>query len=772
MTPRDLFSWFSEQEWSKPWLVLGKGPSFSRRDEVDLADYHLLGLNHVCREVPVDLAHAIDLDVVEQLGETLFERAGALVMPWRPHVDFKPGELTLAQLTDRLPLLARLAGEGRLLWYNCSTSPEPRWGSPIMRVCYFSKKAGVRLLAMCGEKRVRTLGIDGGRGYASEFRDLRPLTNGVNSFDAQTLAIQATVQEFGLDFAPLLGAGGVPSELLGEVGQDALVVSAGSWTEGEVWPAGQASAAVCLEAPADHARPVRLIQALYAALIPDGKLYVCVGDPPAGSDWLAAGERLQASRWFLAEGFVIEEERRLADRRNLLVCRRRSARSPAWSQGEADPRFTVLAVSFESCLQVMDLIGAVRGFTRSPYRMIVVDNASQDGVRPFLRRLAHEPGITLITNEQNAQCAGATNAGIKACTTEYVVGICPSHGLVMGEGWERALLDCLEKSPGTWIAGDLWYPRMRPRSARYAPGWDPDRLSRDELLHVQGGAWIARRELFERFGLFAEEDYPQGGMDVELSFRLISHGEKLGRCPAIVCPPWPDRAIAPPGGSIVHPAHGRDRERVRSCLWRCSTSHLSDLNELEARLLSNGRGRLLFLVREAPEAGITYGERLAGELAERGWEVVLSRRNPGLHPRKDRAWIPGRPLVSELESRCAGSGNDDLSLAAEIEGQLTPVAQKWGPFKAVFAEGGLCALAASPVAQRVPCPFFLMLDGSEVERRSNRMSPEQFELAAAEQQGADCAHAVLVPDPARAGPVSLFYNPKEVWSVAASGRSS
>ena len=43
----------------------------------------------------------------------------------------------------------------------------------------------------------------GGRSYAPEFKDLKPLTNGASSFEPQTRAIEATVREFGLDFAPL-----------------------------------------------------------------------------------------------------------------------------------------------------------------------------------------------------------------------------------------------------------------------------------------------------------------------------------------------------------------------------------------------------------------------------------------------------------------------------------------------------------------------------------------------------------------------------------------
>jgi hypothetical protein len=47
----DLKTWSSMAPWpEKPWLILGKGPTFSRRGEFDLNDFNTLALNHVVRE--------------------------------------------------------------------------------------------------------------------------------------------------------------------------------------------------------------------------------------------------------------------------------------------------------------------------------------------------------------------------------------------------------------------------------------------------------------------------------------------------------------------------------------------------------------------------------------------------------------------------------------------------------------------------------------------------------------------------------------------------
>ena len=130
-----------------PWLILGKGPSFSQRDLYDLSGYRLLSLNHVVRELPVALAHMIDLDVADACAEALGENAEFLVMPWYPHVRNRAGSESLAELVPKFPGLRRLEAEGRLLWYDLSTSPVRHGPGPVVQATYFSAEAALSLLA-------------------------------------------------------------------------------------------------------------------------------------------------------------------------------------------------------------------------------------------------------------------------------------------------------------------------------------------------------------------------------------------------------------------------------------------------------------------------------------------------------------------------------------------------------------------------------------------------------------------------------------------------
>jgi hypothetical protein len=188
---------------AKPWLLLGKGPTFSRRGEFPLDDFNLIGLNNVVTEQKVDVAHIIDIDVVEKCADALRESSRFLVMARRPHVRFRPGERRLEDYFDELPVLRKLDEEGRLVWYNAATSP-PVDGSPEIGIRFFSSEAAMNILGEMGVKKVRTLGIDGGTQYGTEFKDLPELQNSLPSFDAQFRELEDIVAKWGIDYDPLI----------------------------------------------------------------------------------------------------------------------------------------------------------------------------------------------------------------------------------------------------------------------------------------------------------------------------------------------------------------------------------------------------------------------------------------------------------------------------------------------------------------------------------------------------------------------------------------
>jgi hypothetical protein len=205
---RSFFEWFAAQpgETTRRWVIFGKGPSFSRRTEFDLTGYRSLSLNHVVRDQQVDVAHAIDIDVIEACVDVLERNASVVVLPWYPHQRNRPASRTLAEWTADLPVLQRLAEAGRLLWYDLGTARKRYGPGPTVAAPYFSAEAALSLLALAGARNVRSLGVDGGSSYSREFAQLRDttlLSNGHQSFDTQFQGFARTIMQTGVDYAPL-----------------------------------------------------------------------------------------------------------------------------------------------------------------------------------------------------------------------------------------------------------------------------------------------------------------------------------------------------------------------------------------------------------------------------------------------------------------------------------------------------------------------------------------------------------------------------------------
>lgn len=222
MIARSFFAEFDQlfPHVNRTWLLLGKGPSFAMYEACLSADKYTLGLNHVGASVAVDLAHAIDMEVIQQCGAALLKNSRFLVMPWIPHVRHRRSLLTPGTMMDASGIsleewieadatLRAFAGEGRLLWYNLSTAPERMLRSEDPRVvpaAHFSASSAVHLLAQAGRAVQRTLGIDGGTQYAGHFSGLAALTlfaNGRNTFDLQFLGINRAIRKYNLDFGPM-----------------------------------------------------------------------------------------------------------------------------------------------------------------------------------------------------------------------------------------------------------------------------------------------------------------------------------------------------------------------------------------------------------------------------------------------------------------------------------------------------------------------------------------------------------------------------------------
>ena len=188
---RNVVAWVAAR-CDRPWLVVGKGPSFDRLPADAVLRYRTLALNHVCLKFPADLVHFSDLEAYIDCAPALQHHeynkySTAVVMPWHPHHLFKPTRETLDNWMQQTRMMRELAEAGLLLSYNSTVAHKLPLNPvlPILTVRYFSAVAAVSILCAAGVKLIHTVGVDGGTNYSPAFDDKNRLANGRTSFDIQ-----------------------------------------------------------------------------------------------------------------------------------------------------------------------------------------------------------------------------------------------------------------------------------------------------------------------------------------------------------------------------------------------------------------------------------------------------------------------------------------------------------------------------------------------------------------------------------------------------------
>ena len=169
-----------------PALVVGKGPTSGQIDAaLSWFKGHVFTMNHAIRLVKsACAAHFIDIEAYLDCADDVAANARYLIMPERPHEKMTEAR-HISEVMKTYPKLADMEKQGRLVTYRkiaCKVGLAP----PRTVSClYFSAEALFNVIGLIGIKRVFSIGIDGGNQYSSQFKDLKPLTNGQQSFDVQ-----------------------------------------------------------------------------------------------------------------------------------------------------------------------------------------------------------------------------------------------------------------------------------------------------------------------------------------------------------------------------------------------------------------------------------------------------------------------------------------------------------------------------------------------------------------------------------------------------------
>ncbi|MBI4430834.1 MAG: glycosyltransferase family 2 protein [Candidatus Omnitrophica bacterium] len=191
--------------------------------------------------------------------------------------------------------------------------------------------------------------------------------------------------------------------------------------------------------------------------------------------------------------------------------------SPIWNQFERTKRCV------ESLIRHTDY----------PFRLILVDNASDEPARSYLESLASDPRINvkLIRNEENLGNIKAANQGIYVSDAEYVCIL--DNDTIVTEGWLSEMIAIAEVEPNIGIVNPIsnsngWPPPKGCPIDEYAKTLRKDWGGcYSEMATAVGFCFLISRKLIDTIGVW-DEIFGMGYYeDRDYSRRAVQAGFKI-----------------------------------------------------------------------------------------------------------------------------------------------------------------------------------------------------------------------------------------------------
>jgi len=170
-------------------------------------------------------------------------------------------------------------------------------------------------------------------------------------------------------------------------------------------------------------------------------------------------------------------------------------------------------------------IESIKRNTHTPYRLILIDNASGETTRDYLAQLdRQEDNITLIRNEENLGFIKAVNKGLKISNAPYVCIM--NNDTVAGEKWLAKMIDLAESRCDIGIVNPQSESPGKLSVDEYAELLAKNKGKYIETNQCLGFCMLIKREVIDKIG-YLDEIYGIGGFDdTEFSIKAYKEGYK------------------------------------------------------------------------------------------------------------------------------------------------------------------------------------------------------------------------------------------------------
>lgn len=170
--------------------------------------------------------------------------------------------------------------------------------------------------------------------------------------------------------------------------------------------------------------------------------------------------------------------------------------------------------------------------TKFPYRLIMIDNASEEDTRAYLIALSKREDIdvVLIRNEENLGYSKAVNQGMRASNSEYVCIL--NNDVLVTDNWLTEMIDVSRKDERIGIVNPLSnYGSEKPFGKRWEDVarkiYEDNKGDYIETAAAIGFCFLIKRKVIDNIGYWTEEYGPGYFEDTEYSIRAIRNGYKV-----------------------------------------------------------------------------------------------------------------------------------------------------------------------------------------------------------------------------------------------------
>ncbi|NLM36963.1 MAG: glycosyltransferase family 2 protein [Firmicutes bacterium] len=203
----------------------------------------------------------------------------------------------------------------------------------------------------------------------------------------------------------------------------------------------------------------------------------------------------------------------------------------------AETQVDLVLVTYESRHFLPVFFQSLWGFTKTPFRLLVIDNNSKDQTKDYLQAMRKDPffgaQMRLVFNPANLGVAKAWNQAVRMTSGRYLVFLNPD--LMFTKDWLSKLMKYAARHKKAMVVGAKI---LNPDGTIYHAGATgkiqgkgemdrPGLYDREKKVRwIQGSCFLVKREIFSIIGGF-DEQFFMYGEEVDFCWRVRKAGYEV-----------------------------------------------------------------------------------------------------------------------------------------------------------------------------------------------------------------------------------------------------